>query len=277
MIRYQSTVAKTPAAAPWLVIGYWSLVIRCCVCAALGLLVAGCSGGGDNAPTGPKETSLEGERAKRQPPADHTPAVDLGKAPTETHRALAKLLTAAGLIRDSVLYGGWDAGAADLGDEAPENALLPCLSAKYLSTSYKIESGGDDSKTATQDYPQSATLIIIQAPEAAATEPIARGIYQRLLGLKFAQSDPVELAFGKGEGNQLRMERFLRIDAGAEKDTVLVGYVATIGDLVVYALEVEEPPRIVGPGDTQIKRVTNDQRGTRVGAQLISMVHHLRG
>lgn len=252
------------------------LTAYCALLIVHGLLLAACSGG-DNAPNGPRETSLEGERAERQPPADHTPAVDLGKAPTEPHRALAKLLTAPGLIRDSVLYGGWDAGAADLSDETPEKALLPCLSAKYLSTSYRIESGGDDSKTATQDYPQSATLIIIQAPEAAATDTIARGIFQRLLGLKFAQSDPVELAFGKGEGNQLRMERYLRIDEGADKDTVLVGYVAIIGDLVVYALEVEEPPRIVGPGDTQIKRVTGDQRGTRVGAQLIAMVHHLRG
>ncbi|MBX3460324.1 MAG: hypothetical protein KF696_10255 [Planctomycetes bacterium] len=244
----------------------------CALCLAL---LAAC-GGGDNTANGPKETSLEGERSERRP-VDHTPAVDLGKAPTDAHRVLARLLTAKALIRESVVYGGWNAAAADLSDEEPANALMPCISAKYLSTGYTIESGGDDNKTATQEYPQSATLIIVQAPDAQATDVIARGIYERLLGVRFERRDPVELAFGKGEGNQLRMERYLRIDEGSDKDTVLVGYIAVIGDLVVYALEVETPPRIVGPGQTQIQRVTNDQRGTRVGAQLIAMVHHLRG
>ncbi|MCC7510991.1 MAG: hypothetical protein IT464_16665 [Planctomycetes bacterium] len=236
------------------------------------LPLAACGGEGNHAPAAPKETSLEGDRAERQP-IDSAPAIDLSKAPTETHRRLAQLFSVPSLIRESLAYGGWDGQNADISMQDPARAAMPVVSADYLSTGYKIMTGTDDNKTATQDYPQSCKLVVIQAPDSVASGVIVANIYRKLEGVGFEQRDPIELVMGK---DKLHMERFVRIDTEGDHDTVRIGYVAAFGDIVAYALEKEEPPKVTGPGDTQIQRVT-DNRGSRLGAQLITMVHHLRG
>lgn len=246
-------------------------MIRCSLVIVHCLLLAACGGGGNNAPSAPKETSLEGERTERRP-IDDVPAIDLSKAPTDAHKRLAQLFSVPSLIRESLSYGGWDGQNADISMQDPTQAAMPVVSADYLSTGYKIMTGTDDNKTATQDYPQSCKLVVIKAPDSVATGVIVANIYRKLEGVGFERRDPVELVMGK---DKLAMERFVRIDSEGDHDTVRIGYVATFGDIVAYALEKEEPPKVSGPGNTQIQRVT-DNRGSRLGAQLITMVHHLR-
>lgn len=248
------------------------LIVQCALLIAHCLLLAACGGAGNNAPAAPKETSLEGDRTERKP-IDTAPAIDLSKAPTEAHKRLAQLFSVPSLIRESLAYGGWDGQSADISTQDPAQAAMPVVSADYLSTGYKIMTGTDDNKTATQDYPQSCKLVVIQAPDSVATGVIVANIYRKLEGVGFERRDPIELVMGK---DKLHMERFVRIDSEADHDTVRIGYVAAFGDIVAYALEKEEPPKVTGPGATQIQRVT-DNRGSRLGAQLITMVHHLRG
>jgi hypothetical protein len=275
-----------------------SAIVRApwCATVALSLLLAACGGG--NEPAAPQAASLEGDRASVTKIA-YAPAVDLDKAPTEAHRKLARLLPKEALRKDTVSYGGWDAAKAGMSLEDAENAMLPGVAAEYLSTGYRILGDGED-KVAKQDYPQNCSLYLIQAPEKLATEEIMRKISAKLNENGFSARDPLELAMGlttrrqgdpnadvkvteandaggtspvirPGEARTVAITRYVRIDHTGERDKVYIAYIYAVDDLVLYALEVENPPPVVGPDGSQLQRVT-DNRGSRVGGQLITQV-----
>jgi hypothetical protein len=265
-------------------------------------LLAACGGG--NEPAAPTAASLEGESA---PVAkiEYAPAVDLDKAPTEAHRELARLLPKEALRKDTVAYGGWNSEGAAMDPTNAAETRMPSVAAEYLSTGYRILGDGED-KVAKQDYPQNCTLILIRAPDKIAPEEITRKIRAKLTDNGFSARDPLEFAMGlttrrqgdptadvqvtepndaggtssvirPGEARTVSITRYVRIDHSGDRDKVYIAYVYAVDDLVLYALEVENPPPVVGPEGSQLQRVT-DNRGSRVGGQLITQVlHRLNG
>jgi hypothetical protein len=236
-----------------------------------------------------KVPTLDGARTAT-PVVNVTPTIDLSKAPTDAHRKLGKLLHPAALKKDSVSFASWDAGEAALSFEDAAEASLPVVSAEYLSGDYDVEG---DSRVVKQVYPQSCTLFVIQAPEPAASEPIARAIREKLRGKGFTEREPLELVMGvRAPGTpqdaeavrvskvadddklSLKMDRFTHIVPDAGGDKVYVAYVCVIDDIVVYALELENPPALTSPDGKRITGITDDQRGSRLGAQLIVLLHH---
>ncbi|MBE7490866.1 MAG: hypothetical protein HS108_03740 [Planctomycetes bacterium] len=257
--------------------------VACGVLPAGVLLAAGClvlvacgAGGGNNAPAAPAPADLGGERLPGggTGPAE-LPPLDLAGAPSAAHRELANLLPREALVRDSLGFGGWDAARAEVSAEPGAVTTLPAVVARYESAGYRIHKPeGADNARAELDYPQTCYFTLIRAPESAAAGAVADSLRSMLTGAAkgFAAREPVALSGSRSD--KALIERFLRIDPGAERDKVYVAYVMVIGSLVLYALEIEYPPALTGPGSEQIKRVVDDQRGSRVGARLVSLVHH---
>lgn len=239
--------------------------------AAQSLVVLACGCGGGN--TGVEIPSLEGTRAP-QTPLEIKPSIDLTDAPTDAHRKLGRLLVAEAMVKDSVMYARWDAATA-VPLEYEAGAPMPCVRADYLSSGYRVivddPKVADATKRLELEYPQRCTLILIQAPEAQAADAIAERLRQHCTGKGFESREP--LSIGAGTGVRPQIERLVRIDSTAEIDTVYVAYIQVIGDIVAYAVEAENPPRPTTKDGTQIARVLDDQRGTRVGAQLITLVY----
>ncbi|MCC6466562.1 MAG: hypothetical protein IT463_14570 [Planctomycetes bacterium] len=227
-------------------------------------------GGGNQPANGPTAASLEGDRGSS---GSGSAAVELPGAPTEAHKRLSSLLPLAALKRDSVLFAGWDGMAADLSAEEPAKAAMPVVKAEYHSMGYRIVTdGASNSIEAEQDYPQRCTLVLIEAPDAVAAEVVARGIREKLKARAFEARDPLAIA-GSGEKSPPTVERYLRIDAQGEVDNVFVTYLKVVDSTVIYAMETEAAKRAdVAGGSTA--RVTDDQRGSRLGGQLLSLVHH---
>jgi type IV pilus biogenesis protein CpaD/CtpE len=260
--------------------------------AVLAMVLMGLLGcGAKNTPAEVKVPTLDGARSP-MPVVDVTPAVDLTGAPTDAHRALGKLLPPTALIAESLKFAGWDAGAAVLMMDDPASASLPVVYADYLSTGYEVMGDGEK-RTVKQKYPQNCNLYVIKAPEPAASEPIARAIREKLRGKGFTEREPLELVMGvRAPGTSqdaeavrvskvadddklsLKMDRFTHIVPDAGGDKVYVAYVCVIDDIVVYALELENPPALTSPDGTRITGITDDQRGSRLGAQLIVLLHH---
>ncbi len=269
---------------------------RALSCAVLGLLLVACGGG--NEPVAPKAASLEGDRTAPMK-VQYAPAVDLDKAPTEAHRELARLLPKEALRKDTVAYGGWNSKGAAMDPTKAAETNMPSVAAEYLSTGYRILGDGED-KVAKQDYPQNCSLFLIRAPDKYATEKFTRDIRKRLNSNGFSERDPLEFALGlttrrqgdptadvkvteandaggtssvirPGEARTVSITRYVRIDHSGDRDKVYIAYIYAVDDLVLYALEVENPPPVVGPEGAQLQRVT-DNRGSRVGAQLITQV-----
>lgn len=241
------------------------------------MLLAACGGGGgNNAPTGPVIADLGGERAPRD--IDPLPAFDATGAPTDTHRALAGLLPLESLLRDSVVYGDWNAESAEVittGD--PARASLPVVSAEYQSARFRVHDDNPKSNelVAVREYPQSCFLTLIRAPEPMAADAIARKLRAQVASPAkgFVAQDPLAIGIRK-DGERPMIDRFMRIDHQGETDKVYVAYTMVIGTMVVYALEVEYPPVLKGPDGKPVKRVIDGQRGSRVGAALITLIHH---
>lgn len=244
---------------------------------ALFISVAACGGGGGgNNATGPVIADLGGER-NPQEYEPRLPAFDTSGAPTDAHRVLAGLVPVEALVKDSVVYGGWDSLRCEVLADNAKSAPLPALSAHYEAASFKLHREGPASNDlrAEIEYPQTCFLTLIRAPEPMAAEALAAGLRDHLLGPDkgFKQQDPLAIGTTK-EGTQPEIRRMLRIDTHGDRDKVYVVYVMVIGSLVVYALEVEYPPALKGPGGEQIKRVLDGQRGSRVGARLVALIHH---
>lgn len=241
------------------------------VCFAL----SACGGGGGNNATGPVIADLGGERIRDDLPA--LPAFDVSGAPTDAHRALAALLPLESLLRDSVVYGDWNAERAELSTADPARASLPVVSAEYQSAGFRVHSDDPRSNAmlATREYPQTCFLTLIRAPESLAAEAIARQLAQQVASPEkgFVAQDPLAIGISKA-GERPTIDRFLRIDQQGDVEKVYVAYIKAIGPVVVYALEVEYPPVLKGPDGKPIKRVLDGQRGSRVGGALITLVHH---
>lgn len=233
------------------------------------LAAAGC-GPADNIAenAAPKAASLDGDRNTNA--YEFEDAVDVKTAPTETHGALAKLLPNPdkALVKNSVVYGGWDAMACKFSTEAPENASLPVVAADYRSAGAKIITDVE-SKTGSAEieYPQQAKLIIIKAPEAMAAQPIADNLIAALKAKSFSELDSLEFTGGREDNEPLI--RLGRVTPGETTDDVYVAYIKVVGDVVIYALESEVAPQTPGPGGAQMDRLNEGGRGTRVGAHLI--------
>lgn len=240
------------------------------------IAVAACGGGGNNAANGPVIADLGGDR-NPQEYEPRLPAFDASGAPTEAHRVLAGLVPVEALVKDSVVYGGWDTARAELVADNAKSAPLPALSAHYEAASFKLhrEGAASNDLRAEIEYPQTCFLTLIRAPEAMAAEALAASLRDHLAGPEkgFAAQDPLAIGTTK-EGKQPEISRMLRMDTHGDRDKVYVVYVMVIGSLVVYALEVEYPPALKGPGGEQIKRVLDGQRGSRVGARLVALIHH---
>lgn len=232
------------------------------------VLLAAC-GGGNQPANGPAAATLDGDRGTAE--AGPAPA-ELPGAPTEAHKRLSALLPRDALKRESVVFAGWDGMNADLSGEDPAKAAMAVVKAEYHSMGYRIVTGGDgNSIEAEQDYPQRCTLVLIDAPDAVAAEVVARGIREKLKARAFEARDPLAIA-GSGEKPPPTVERYLRIDAQGEVDSVFVTYLKVVGATVIYAMETETAKRAEVAGGSA--RVTDDQRGSRLGGQLLSLVHH---
>lgn len=236
----------------------------------LALLAAAC-GGGNTGNAAPEIPSLEGDRA----PAGQSPApvaIDLGQAPTEAHKRLAALLPMDSLKRDSVLYAAWNAAISNLSDEDPARAAMPAVSAEYRSAGFRIVDDGpkSNSRRAEVDYPQRCVLTLIATPEALAAETVAEKLRENLLAKGFEAQEPLAIAINTRIKPEI--QRFGRVDSQGDADNVYIAYIKIVGSFVLYALEIETPPRLTGPGSEQIQRVIKGQRGSRVGAQLITLI-----
>jgi hypothetical protein len=237
---------------------------------ALALVLGACSGG--NAPSnGPVVPDLSGDRKS----ADELlpPAVNLDDAPTPEHKGLARLLPADGLVRDSVRYQGWNADLADASEYEGAGAALPSVFAIYRSAGYKVVTDPETKEEGfTQEYPQEVRLFLVRGPEAVATELLLMKAESKLQANGFTPQDPIHIALGRN--NEPEIKRWIAIERGENADRVYVAYLKTVGDLLIYALEVEDAPKLTGPGDSQLPRVLDDQRGSRVGAQVIALILH---
>lgn len=234
--------------------------------AMLLVLVVSSCGGGNNA-------GIELPSVQSNQPfgaiGPSTPAVDLSGAPTDAHRVIGKLLPGEALQKTSIQFGQWDAERAIL---APNDKAtgLPTISAEYQSTGYKLVSDGPK-PSAKQEYPQRCQLTVVAAPEALAAESIASKLRDVLLAKGFKEQTPYAIAVNTRE--KAEIVRFIRIDPFETRDDIYVAYVKVIGNNVVYAFEAESPPRQLGPDNKPIPRTLDDQRGTRMGAQLITLVY----
>jgi len=227
-------------------------------------------GGGGNNASGPAIADLGGERVPDVGPA--LPAFDAAGAPTDAHRILAGLLPLEALQRDTVIYDGWSDATSNLSNEDPAKAALPVVTAEYHSAGFKLHS--EKPNTAEISYPQTCLLTLIRAPEPLAAGAIANNLRAALTSTSKGFTEQGQLALGQTRTGELpKMDRYLRIDNVGDTDKVYVAYVMVIGSLVVYALEIETPPALKGPGGQQIKRVIDGQRGTRIGGQLASLVY----
>ncbi len=272
-----------------------SAIMRALGCVTLAFLLVACPG---EANEGIRETTLEGETQKPKG-FELVTIANLEDAPTDAHRRLARLLPPSALVPGSVAYGGWNAAQAAMDPQDPANAPMPTTTAEYLSKGYKLVAGEGRRNVAQQDYPQACSLFVIQAPEAQATEPLVQGIREKLASNGFARRDPLELALGlrrnldagddvpvtrEGADGKIEkvvrpedrmaasIERYVRIDQDAGADRVYVAYLYQQDDLVVYALENERPKVITDKDGTRISPKLDDQRGSRVGAQLIALL-----
>lgn len=244
-------------------IGYWLLVI------GYSLLLFACGGGeGNNGPVAPEAASLEGDR-RTDPLEDWTPAVDVSKAPTKVHGALAGYLPKDALVKDSVTYGDWNAEGAKFSDADPAGALLPAVMADYNSAGFNIEKDSDSGARVQVTYPQRCKLFVIRAPEAAAAPVIADKIAAALVARNFSAISSIIDTGGRNDNREIR--RFSAVVENEQNDDVYVAYVLAVGDTVIYALETETAEKIEIEGG-QISRVEEGGRGTRVGAMLISLV-----
>jgi hypothetical protein len=197
--------------------------------------------------------------------------VDVKLAPTKLHGDLARLLPKEALVKESVTYGGWDAANSSLSGEAAEDAVMPTVFATYRSMGYDIETGKEGKEAvAKQEYPQSCSLFLVKAPEAAAAQPIVEAIAANLKRQGFNEIDALEWADGLKKTQTIL--RFSRVDPGEKVDDVYVAYVKIIGDVVVFALENEAANKVQGPGETQISRVSESGYGSRLGGQLTFLV-----
>jgi len=234
------------------------------------LVLAGC-GGGNSGNAAPEIPSLNGDR---EPAGQSTApaAIDLGLAPTEAHKRLAALLPLDSLKRDSVLYAAWNGAISNLSDEDPARAAMPAVSAEYRSAGFRIVDDGPkaNAKRAEMDYPQRCVLTLISTPEVLAAETVAEKLREHLLAKGFEVQEP--LAIGINTRIKPEIQRFGRVDTQGDADNVYIAYVKVMGTTVLYALEIETPPKLTGPGSEQIQRVIKGQRGSRVGAQLITLI-----
>ncbi|MCB9933924.1 MAG: hypothetical protein H6841_10935 [Planctomycetes bacterium] len=228
-------------------------------------MIAAC-GSGDNSgntTAGPQVPSLQGERVGDV----YEPAVDIKLAPTKLHGELAALLPKGALVKDSVIYGGWDAASATLSDETPESAAMPTVAASYRSMSHTITTDTENKASAIkQEYPQTARFILIKAPEVAAAQPVADAIRDNLLAKGFHELSPLELVIGIA--NSQPVLRYSRVDSRTDIDDVYVAYIKVVNDVVLFALESEAAAKVPGPDGAQISRVEDSGLGTRLGGQL---------
>ena len=244
---------------------HWLLVIGYCLFA---VALTACGSGNEAGNTAPKAASLEGDR--NTDAYKFEDAVDIKQAPTEAHGALAKLVPnpKQSLVKNSVVYGGWDAAECKFSTEAPENASLPVVAADYKSTGADIVTDTESKKgSATLTYPQQTKLIIIKAPEAAAAQPIADALIAQLEAKGFTELDDLEWTGGRNDNTPV--SRMSRVTPQEETDDVFVAYIKVVGDVVFYALESEVAPKTPGPGGTQTARLNEAGRGTRMGALLL--------
>lgn len=238
------------------------------------LLLAGCGGG--NAPannaSGPKAADLKGERSERTFNSSE-PAIDVSNAPTDAHKNLASLLpTKAALDQNSVTYAGWDATQAAISDEDPAEAPIPAVYAEYHSAGYDTLRDKDGELEALSiEYPQDCKLFLIRAPEPRAAEVVEENIRAKMIENGFARIDPIE--FVSGQGDSVVIARYSRVDDAGDYDGVYVGYLKVFGDLVVYALETETPPKL-DTGESRISKVSEGGGGSRVGGRLISLLYY---
>jgi len=233
-----------------------------------------CSPGPDDeAETGPRTTTLDGDRLPENSGQSTEPPIDFSKAPTDAHRRLGQLLPTTALLRDSILYAGWDGNGADFADEAPEDAMLPVVTGRYGSSSFQHEV--DESGTrevVTRDQPQFVDLFLIRCPDNMAAQVVARAIQQRVLRQGFDEREPAQLA---GGGDRPPMiSRFVATEEGEESDKVYVAYIKTVGDLVIYALQSQTTVPLVDRDGNRIRLTYDSEAGTgaNVGAQVITLL-----
>lgn len=239
------------------------------LCTLYAVLACACGGGeGNNGPVAPEAASLEGDR-RTDPLEDWTPAVDVSKAPTKAHGALAGFLPKDALVKDSVTYGDWIADVAKFNDTDAEGAALPTVMADYSSTGFNIEKDSEKGARVEVTYPQRCKLFIIRAPEAAAAPVIADQIMAQLGAKNFNEISSIIDTAGRNNSREIR--RFSAVVEGDEHDDVYVAYVLAVGDTVIYALETETAEKIEIEGG-HVTRVEEGGRGTRVGAMLISLI-----
>ena len=241
------------------VTGLWTLLF---------LILAAC-GAANEAPV---PAALSGDRTEGAG-LRMDPATDLGVAPTAAHGRLAALLPREALRRDTVSYSDWDQASAKPAGEDPAKATLPTVKAEYASMGYKVITDDKEpgtKKRAQLEYPQECVLVLVKAPDREATEAIAARLRVNFIDNGFAEQEPVKINDGTKDG--IMIERCMRIDSGPEADKVYVAYMQVIGEIVVYAIESEQPPPIKTADGTQARRVMSGQLGTRLGGQLITLV-----
>lgn len=240
--------------------------------AALGALSAACGGDTENTPDGPAPASLEGERVDRDNPAPRESALTR-EAPTDAHTALAALIPTSGMVRDSVAYVGWDGdNARPLEDH---DSPIKAISVEYRSRGWTMydEGAGKDGRVEF-DYPQQCRLVVIRAPETGrAAEVIEENIIENLQSRGFTRINSLGYTVGMGADKQVRVPRYARIDSQEELDIVYIAYVKVVNDIVIFALESEQPRSIEGEGDEKLAVVTEAGLGTRIGAQYLSLVY----
>lgn len=253
------------------------------VCAlALALTACGGGGGSGEAGNGVSVPSLETGKEKDKPSPS---ALDLPKAPTDAHGGLARLLPAISqaIIEGSIAHGGWDAASCnffsgrDLDDEAVRKTPLPAVTARYVSTGYRVENlpaGGNKDKAtvlAHQNLPQSCNLYLVHAPDAAAATTLERRVLEKLKQNGFGEISPLRGLVG--EGPAAEMKRMLRVEPGDNgMETAHVAYTRVIGNRFCYALESETRSTILRPDGTPDPAFTDRQRGSSLGGQLLLLV-----
>jgi hypothetical protein len=239
------------------------------------MLPVGCGSDKDD---GPPTTTLDGERLPDSDPRVTTPTarperriIDVSDAPTEAHKALARLLPVEALVRDSVLYSAWDGQAADFSDADPARAPLPVVKAEYLAEEYRVVDGPEAQPRKEEGEAQLVHLILIRCPDDQAAEVVARNVRTKLDGQGFDEGEPLLLASGDQEEPR-NIRRFVYVDEGEEADLVYVGYVNVLGDMVVYALERTRVKPLRGREGNRLELPGGHLSGRRVGAQLATLV-----
>ncbi len=253
--------------------------IRFGLASAMVLIMMAC-GGNSEAGTGVSVPSLETGKDGDK----YSTAFELPKAPTDAHGGLARLLPdiRQAIIEGSIAHGGWDAASCnffsgrDLDDEAVRKAPLPAVTARYVSTGYRVENlpaEGKDKATvlAHQNLPQSCNLYLVQAPDAAAAATLERRVLEKLKQNGFGEISPLRGLVGEGPATE--MKRMLRVEPGDNgMETAHVAYTRVIGNRFCYALESETRSTILRPDGTPDPAFTDRQRGSSLGGQLLLLV-----